>query len=258
VTDDGGPVAVVTGAGSPNGIGYAIAELLVAQGMRLLITSTSARIDERAAALRAVGADVSGVRADLTDPDAARGLVQRAVAVYGRLDALVNNAGMTSVSDPDEPGTVDHLPDEQWHASLARNLDTAFYMIKAALPVMTAAGYGRVVNIASVSGPVVAYRGDAAYHAAKAGMVGLTRSVALDVAGRGITVNAVAPGWIATGSSSPHELEMGRATPVGRPGTPREVASLVCYLASRDASYITGQLFIVDGGNSVMEERGGG
>jgi 3-oxoacyl-[acyl-carrier protein] reductase len=118
---------------------------------------------------------------------------------------------------------------------------------------MRAAGYGRIVNVASVSGPVVAYPGDAGYHAAKAGMLGLTRSVALDTARAGITVNAVAPGWIATGSTSEAEQRYGHATPVGRCGTPQEVAGLVGYLASESAAYVTGQLLVVDGGNSIVE-----
>lgn len=102
----------------------------------------------------------------------------------------------------------------------------------------------------------MAYTGDVAYHAAKAGMLGLTRGAAVDVAASGITVNAVAPGWIATPSSSEHELAMGRATPLGRSGTPLEVAAAVAFLASRGASYITGQLLVVDGANSINEERG--
>ena len=169
---------------------------------------------------------------------------------------LINNAGLASVLDPDRAATVTDIADDDWHRAINRNLDTAFYLTHAALVPMRASGYGRVVNVASVFGPVLAYRGDVGYHAAKAALVGLTRSAAVDVAAHGITVNAVAPGWIATGSSTEHELRMGAATPLGRPGKPHEVAGLVAYLAGRDAAYITGQVIVVDGGNSIMEERG--
>jgi 3-oxoacyl-[acyl-carrier protein] reductase len=114
--------------------------------------------------------------------------------------------------------------------------------------------YGRVVNISSTTGAVSAVAGDAAYAAAKAGMVGFTRAVALEAAPFGITVNAVAPGWIATGSQTRREAAAGARTPVGRSGTPAEVASVVAYLASPLASYLTGQLIVVDGGNSVVED----
>ncbi len=244
-------VAVVTGAGSEHGIGFAAARLLGAAGMRVVVTSTTERIFRRVAELRAAGVEAEGVVADLRVQSGVEAVVARAEAAYGRAEVLVNNAGMTSISDRDPAGAIAH-----WHASLERNLTTAFLMTRAVLGGMRAARYGRIVNVSSVSGPVAAYPGDVAYHAAKAGMVGLTRAVAIDTAADGITVNAVAPGWIDTASASARERVMGAATPVGRSGTADEVAHVIAALAGDGASYITGQLITVDGANSISEERG--
>jgi 3-oxoacyl-[acyl-carrier protein] reductase len=250
-----GRVALVTGAGSREGIGFACARRLGALGAAVLVTSTTERAHTRAAELRAVGIDADAAVADLTDPEAAQSLVDAAARRFGRLDVLVNNAGMTAVSDPQEPAGLAATSDAQWRASLDRNLSTAFHVTRAALPLLLAADHGRIVNVASSSGPVTAYRGDAAYHAAKAGMVGLTRALAIETAADGVTVNAVAPGWIATPSSTVHELAMGAATPVGRSGSADEVAVVVALLAVPANSYVTGQLIVVDGANSIEEEK---
>lgn len=250
--------AIVTGAGSPEGIGLAVATMLGRAGMNVIVTSTTGRIHERVSDLRRTGVQAYGVVADLTTQTGVDAVIETSHKIFGVPAVLVNNAGLTSVSRADAPAAIDGISLEEWHLSLDRNLTTALRMTRAVLPGMREAGFGRIVNVASLSGPVMAYRGDVGYHAAKAGMVGLTRGTAIDVAAAGITVNAVAPGWIATSSSSGHEIAMGRATPMGRSGTAEEVAAAVCFLAGAAASYITGQLLVVDGANSIDEERGMG
>jgi 3-oxoacyl-[acyl-carrier protein] reductase len=248
-----GQVALVTGAGAADGIGFAVARALAARGAAVGVTATSERVYERAAELEAAGATVWTGIADLVDEAAAARLVGGMLERFGRLDVLVNNAGMTQTGGEELGAPFVDLDARSWRLALDRNLTTAANVTRAALPPMLERRYGRIVNVSSVTGPVVAIAGESGYAAAKAGLEGLMRTLALELGPAGITVNSVAPGWIATSSSTPAELRAGRYTPIGRPGTPDEVAAAVAFLADSASSYITGHSLVVDGGNTLQE-----
>jgi 3-oxoacyl-[acyl-carrier protein] reductase len=252
-----GRVALITGAGSPTGIGFAAATALGREGAALAICSTTDRIHSQAAALQAMGYEAAGFVADLVDRAQVRGLAGDVLARFGRIDILVNNAGMVTVDDPDDDSpSFLTLTDEQWDLAIARNLGTAFNVTRAVTPGMVERGWGRVVMVSSVTGPVVTDPGSVGYSAAKAGMDGLMRGVAIEVAAAGVTVNSVAPGWISTGSQLPSEASAGRHTPIGRSGTPQEIAEVIAFLASDRASYVIGTSIVVDGGNTIQETKG--
>ncbi len=248
-------VAIVTGAGSATGIGFACARALAADGAHVLIASTTDRINERVTELRADGYSASGFVGDLMIEGVADVLAEAALSVADRIDICVNNAGMIALGIEPRSRATTEVSSEDWADSLHRNLTTCFTVTRACLAAMRERRYGRIVNVASTSGPVQAFLGDPGYHAAKAGILGLTRAVALEVADAGITVNVVSPGWIATGAQLTIEHTAGSYTPLGRSGTPDEVAAAVRFLADPTASFITAQQIVVDGGNSLPEDR---
>jgi len=239
--DLSGRNALVTG--STRGIGRAIAETLAASGARVAVVGRDrARAEEAATA---VSLESRGFACDVADVASVTTLVDDVEKAFGAIDILVNNAGLT------RDNILFRLKDEDWDAVLNTNLRGAFATIRAASRGMMKRRWGRIINVASIVG-LVGNKGQANYAASKAGLIGLTKTVAKELASRNVLANVVAPGFIDTdmtqGMTPEARSQLSQQIPLERLGTARDIAGLVAFLASEHASYITGQVFVVDGG----------
>ncbi len=244
-----GKVALVTGGS--RGIGRAIVLRLAQQGADISFMDRAAMTvcEETRCEVEELGRRAVCVGGDVTNSDDCNGFVQQSLDAFGKVDILVNNAGIT------KDDLVMRMSLDEWEQVLRVNLFGAFYCTKAVLRPMLKARAGRIINMSSVSGQA-GQAGQANYSSSKAGLIGLTKAVAREVASRGITVNAVAPGFVVTPLTQdlPAELQesIKKQTPLGRFGTPEEIAYAVAFLASDEAAYITGQVLGVDGGMVMM------
>ena len=237
-------VAIVTGAS--RGIGRGVALALAGQGARVVVSARSAAgVDEVVSAIKAAGGEALGMAADVALAADADRLIGAAVDAFGRIDILVNNAGIT------RDGLLLRMKDEDWDAVLDTNLKGAFLCTRAVAKVMSKQRYGRIINISSVVGEM-GNPGQANYCASKAGLIGLTKSVARELARRNVTVNAVSPGFIVTDMTDAlpeaTRQELASQVPLGRLGDVDDIAQAILFLASDAAGYITGQVLGVNGG----------
>jgi 3-oxoacyl-[acyl-carrier protein] reductase len=236
-----GRTALVTG--STRGIGRAIAETLTGAGARVAVVGRDQGKAAEAAA--AIGGSAQGFGADVSDPASVVALVEGVESAFGQIDILVNNAGLT------RDNILFRIKDDDWDMVLDANLRGAFIAIRAAARGMMKRRWGRIINIASIVG-ITGNKGQANYAASKAGLIGLTKSVAKELGSRNILVNAVAPGFIETDMTAAMTPEARAALagqiPLDRLGSPQDIAGTVAFLASEHAAYITGQVLVVDGG----------
>ena len=273
MTEPESRVALITGCGKENGIGAAIGRRLAADGFIVVVSDVAAAgvdndeaveasgsdwqgLDTLVARIAAAGGKALSLTGDVSSEDGAAHLVAKTVETYGRLDVLVNNAGAPHGQDR---GQIEDVPLSAWEAVMGINVRGVFLMIRAAVPHMKARGYGRIVSMSSV-GALTALPERAAYSASKAAVIGMTRSIAYDLAPHGVTVNCICPGSIRTDRAISSTLRAGwsdvdaglaeraKVIPAGRHGRPEEIAATVAHLVSGEAGYITGQAIPIDGG----------
>ena len=273
MTEPDKSVALITGCGKENGIGAAIARRLARDGFVVVVSDVAPAgvdndntvqrtgsgwqgLDTLIGEIDAAGGEALGLTGDVSTEDGAAHLVTRTIDAYGRLDVLVNNAGAPHGR---ERGQIEDVPLAAWEDVMAVNVRGVFLMTRAAVPHMKARGYGRIVSMSSVAG-LAALPERAAYSASKAAVIGMTRSLAFDLAPHGITVNCICPGSIRTDRAISSTLRAGwtdveaglaeraKVIPVGRHGRPEEIAATVAHLVSEEAGYIIGQAIPIDGG----------
>ena len=259
-------IAVVTGVANPQGIGYTTAKALAREGAIQIIVDGSKHVHNRANDLKNAGYKVQSVQIDLVDSEQVNSMAEKVLAEYSKVDILVNVAGLRGIIGEEHRVSYkgfEDIPEEEYDFIVNVNLKTTFNCIKAFLPNMIKQKYGKIVNVASVTGPQVCGPAPSGYTSGKAGVCGLTKALALEVAAYGITVNAINPGWIYTAISSygqpgtPNYVAYASSIPMKRFGRGEDCADLILFLASDESSYLTGLEVIIDGANIIQEMKVG-
>lgn len=245
-------ICFVTGSRDRSGIGFAAASRLGELGGTVFLCDIKEEVMDRAEDLRKKGVPCEAYIGDLTEKETVQHIVRRIIGRSQRIDVLVNAAGWHIEGVEEEIALFAETSDQDWWRMFHRNLLTMYNVTRAVLPHMIQENYGRIVNVSSVIGVVLGSRvGDSAYCSSKAGIVGMSKAIALEVARDNITINSVLPGYIAVGTQPKATFQAGLQCPMGRNGTPQEVGDVIAFLASEEASYITGQTVTIDGGCSL-------